>query len=66
MHNMRDQTISRKYYKKRLWKITVTRVFHHRKPFNVKGGYSIIKFYERRKAIGEEWKLINSSRMEGK
>ena len=42
------KTISRKYYKNRLWKITFTLTMKHR----------LVKHYERRDCIGSSWAYI--------
>ena len=49
------KVIGRKYYKKRLWKITVTLVNLRR------NGFRYVKQYERRSAIGCEWEYINGA-----
>ena len=58
---MKPKIISRKYYKKRLWKITVSLI-----PLGKYGqhGFRYVKLYENRKAIGQPWKLINHAIME--
>ncbi len=50
--------LSTKYYKRRLWKIsyTATPLSHNR--------LRIVKFYERRDAIGEAWSLVRHSAYE--
>ena len=53
-------TITRKYYKGRLWKITTVVV-----PLNKYGTRCrFVKHYERRDAIGEPWQYINHATVE--
>jgi hypothetical protein len=48
------RTISTRYYRKRLWKITWREVRTKHRLLR------IVKHYERRQAIGEPWQLVRS------
>ena len=52
------KTISRRYYKNRLWKITYTLTDGGSR---CRGGYRLCKFYERRNSVGGAWALVNSA-----